>query len=341
VVYALFRHPEGTWIDARRDLPAVEVHYDDESPGVLDDLLTTRKFEAVWLCRTHNLPRVLTRLNVVTSLQTRPIMILDTEALASNRVATLRALNGGQQVLGADSSEIRSELRGAELFDCIVAVNEHERAQVRKVYPSARVALLSHEVPVDASDSDPAFEDRSGFLFVGSVHDEVSPNFEGLSWFVDSVWPLILAAEPDARLTIAGYWDARVRRPRFFSSRGVTALGRVQDLGGLYKSARVFVAPIRFAAGIPLKVQEAMSSGVPCAVTNLLAHQIGLRHGVDAAIAQGTDAREFARVSLELHRSRALWRAVREAGLARAQREWSQERFVTGIRDALGASGVR
>ena len=37
-------------------------------------------------------------------------------------------------------------------------------------------------------------------------------------------------------------------------------------------SCKVFIAPTRFAAGIPHKVHEATANGIPCVTTELLAN---------------------------------------------------------------------
>ena len=56
--------------------------------------------------------------------------------------------------------------------------------------------------------------------------------------------------------------------------RGVTCLGPVPDLTDEYARARVFIAPTRFAAGIPFKVHEALSYGLPVVGSRLISEQL-------------------------------------------------------------------
>jgi O-antigen biosynthesis protein len=336
VLYALFHHRAGTWIDSKELLPPLEVYYDDESPGVLDELLRTRDFDAVWICRTHNIERVLGKLSALGSLRKRPTLVLDTEALSSNRSAALRALNAGREATGAELADVRSELAGADVFDCIVAVNELERRQIAAAFPTRKVALIGHEVPSTGEGNN--FEQRSGFCFVGSIHTRASPNYEGLAWFLEEVWPFIRAGDSAATLAIAGYWDPQAMLPDAVSAPGVTFLGAVSDLTALYTSSRVFVAPVRYAAGIPLKVQEAAAHGLPCVITRILAEQIATRHGEAAAVASGLDARQFANAALELYHSPSLWKQVQQGALNRVNTDWSLKQLVDGIRGALSST---
>jgi len=61
---------------------------------------------------------------------------------------------------------------------------------------------------------------------------------------------------------------------RFRDHPRVTLRGPVTDLTPLYDSHRVFVAPTRFAAGVPYKVHEAASFGLPVVATDLLRRQL-------------------------------------------------------------------
>jgi glycosyltransferase involved in cell wall biosynthesis len=63
-------------------------------------------------------------------------------------------------------------------------------------------------------------------------------------------------------------------------------MGHVGNLVPLYENCKVFVASTRFATGIPWKVHEAMAHGIPCVISQLLADQLGVSHGVEAMVAK-------------------------------------------------------
>jgi glycosyltransferase involved in cell wall biosynthesis len=115
---------------------------------------------------------------------------------------------------------------------------------------------------------------------------------------------------------------------------GVEILGAVPELGDLYDAARVFVAPTRFSAGVPLKVYEAASRGVPVVATELLATQLGWEPDQELVVSAAEPA-AFAAAVARLYTDEALWRLVREAALARVQRECSEAVFAASVERAL------
>ena len=109
------------------------------------------------------------------------------------------------------------------------------------------------------------FAHRTGFLFVGSVHEPMSPNADSLQWFIGQAWPLIEASVEGARFDVAG--ENHAREIGALANGSVRMLGPVADLTPVYDSHRIFVAPTRFAAGLPHKVHEAAAHGLPVVAT--------------------------------------------------------------------------
>ncbi len=153
-------------------------------------------------------------------------------------------------------------------------------------------------------------------------------------WFVDEVLPRIDASMGTAhRLVVAGLADAELVAA--LASDRVVFLGVVDDLDAIYDRCRVFVAPTRFAAGIPLKVVEAAAAGIPCVVTDLLAGQLGFVDGVELRAA--ADAASFAAACVDLYRDAGQWQRIRDAARARVAAEYSRETFGAAVRRLLAA----
>ncbi len=68
-----------------------------------------------------------------------------------------------------------------------------------------------------------------GFLFVGAVHEEASPNGDSIIWFLEQVLPKIQAVlGTNVPVTIAGVNNSeRIRR---LAGRAVSITGRLADL---------------------------------------------------------------------------------------------------------------
>ncbi len=317
------------------DLPdTVEVMH-DRSLDSLADLLRRRQgyFDAVWVARAHNLDRVLPLLTpTLLDVPDPPPVILDSEAIAALRQAGHAALEG-EPVADMDRA-IREEFANATQCAHIIAVNETEAAALRRC-GFGNVSVIGHMGTPQPTPR--PFERRAGMLFVGAIHATDSPNYDSLCWFVDHVLPLVERdLRWETRLTVVGHVAPGVSLDRFRPHPRVTLRGAVADLRPLYDSHRLFVAPTRFAAGMPYKVHEAACFGLPVVATSLLSRQLGWQDGQDLLTADATDPAQFAARIVALYRDAGLWQRLRDAALARIAQDSQPDTFAAAISRILG-----
>lgn len=94
------------------------------------------------------------------------------------------------------------------------------------------------------------------------------PNRIGLEHFVNSIFPLIRSAIPDAELRIVGKFDDLKLRSRYNDIPGVECVGFVEDIEKEYENCRMVVVPIYQGAGTSIKVLEAMKMRRPVVSTS-------------------------------------------------------------------------
>lgn len=293
-------------------------------------------YDAIWVARAHNLDRVRADLpGLVADEASRPLVVLDTEALAPLRLAEQARLGGWDYDVEAG---MRSAFAHAGACDAVVAVNADEAARLQAL-GLPRVAVIGHMI--EPRPTPRPFSGRAGILFVGAIHTADSPNLDSLVWFVEEVLPLLEAALGwETRLTVAGYTAPGIDLGRFEHHPRITLRGAVAKLEPLYDAHRVFVAPTRFAAGIPYKVFEAASHGVPVVATELLRRQLGWTGGDEALSAAADDPAGFAAAVLALYRGEALWQAVREGALRRLRRDNGPAAYIKAVGRVLATSPV-
>jgi polysaccharide biosynthesis protein PslH len=115
------------------------------------------------------------------------------------------------------------------------------------------------------------------FLFIGRL--DWIPNKKGLAWFLEKIWPVWQAHHPDFRLVIAGVGDGRWLQP-YAALPGLHYLGKVADVGALYRSSAAALAPLFQGSGTRVKILEAARYARPVISTGLGAEGTGLEDGI-------------------------------------------------------------
>ena len=160
----------------------------------------------------------------------------------------------------------------------------------------------------------------SELLFCGSLG--YAPNLEGLRWFVASIWPYILAARPDAHLTVIGQGGFAAELASLRHTPGVTIIGEVPEVTPYYARAGIFICPLREGSGTRLKILEAMALGNPVVSTRIGAEGIKAEDGRDLLLADSPA--DFASAVLAVMADQPRFEQLRENGraLVEAHYDW-------------------
>jgi GT2 family glycosyltransferase len=161
------------------------------------------------------------------------------------------------------------------------------------------------------------FDEREHLLFVGNFSHR--PNEDGVRFLIREVWPKVREELPGVELLLVG--DGAPHEFSQLAAEGVRLLGYVPDIDPLFARARVFVAPIRFGAGVKGKIGEALAYAIPLVTTTVGAEGMSLRDGEEALIAD--TAPEFAAAVVRLYRDAELWRRLASNAHAHVERHFS------------------
>ncbi len=127
---------------------------------------------------------------------------------------------------------------------------------------------------------------NNSLVFMGNL--KYPPNADAVSYFLKDLWLEMKREIPSLKLTIIGEKDSL----GFGDHEDVLFTGFVNDPYEIISESGVFIAPLRFGAGTPTKILEAMALGIPVVTTPLGAGGIdGLKDGKDLFV-EGIDDRE-------------------------------------------------
>jgi O-antigen biosynthesis protein len=214
--------------------------------------------------------------------------------------------------------------------DVVLYLSDEEAAIVSEMEPGATAHAIvpycfrDFAAPRDATP-DPII------LFVGGFAH--APNQQAVLWFVDRILPLIRERVPAARLAIVG--SNPPSQVLDLAGDRITVAANVSDaeLRAHYRSSRVAVVPLRYGAGVKLKVIEALREGLPLVTTPTGAQGLP---GLDQVASICDDPRSFAAAVCQLLQDDALWIARCAAQIAYAEARYSESAFRTRLLDAAG-----
>ena len=283
------------------------------------------QFDLVLVSRPHNLQRLKRSLPA----GRRPRIVYDAEALFCMRDIEQRRMEGDPLPPRTVRRIIRREVRLTAGSRCVISVSHAESKEFVE-HGSTKVFTLGHGVTQRPTPR--PFAAREGFLFVGPILNLKTPNGDAVLWFAGKVLPLITRRlGPQVKFYIAGHCDPAVVRE--LETGPVEFLGRLDNLAPAYDRARVFVAPARFAAGVPVKVYDAAAYGLPVVTTPLLASQLSWSAGKELLV--GADASEFASECVRLYTDSRLWDELRDGALARVAAECSPKIFADRLKNII------
>ena len=316
------------WDIVRAEVPRDIELIDRHAIPRLAEFLAGRRgyYDALIVSRPNNMELVKGVLLQHPDLLGRMQLVYDAEALFSARDALKAGLDGAPMLEAEVQARFKEEIALAEGAVAIICVSDME-AEIYRAHQATPVHILSH--PVEPAAKTPGYAARSGFLFVGRLLEQGAPNWQGLSWFVSEAWPLIRASLPDATLTVVGRLHAEHTE---LDAPGIRLVGPVKNLQPLYDQARIFLSPIRFAAGVPIKIIEATAAGLPSAGTRLMARQLGW---TDAEIVGRDTAAELATAVVDLYQDETVWSAMRKAAQHRLQADHGRPVFQAALKSVL------
>ena len=160
-----------------------------------------------------------------------------------------------------------------------------------------------------------------------------------MSYFVKEILPLIRQDIPGVVFYMVG--SHITETVQALASQDVVAVGYVPDLTPYLDGCRVFVAPLRYGAGMKGKIGQSMGFGLPVVTTSIGAEGMGLIDGEHILIADSPAA--FARAVVRLYTDDLLWERTSLNALLHIKSNFSKAVVQTKLAQIFAAEfdGVR
>jgi glycosyltransferase involved in cell wall biosynthesis len=200
-----------------------------------------------------------------------------------------------------------------------------------KQFHTNNLFVLPNAVDMPAlADATPAAVAQPILLMLGVY--SYGPNLDAADWFIEEIFPLIQARNPTAEIWFVG--GAPESLKSYKTARpGVRFLGFVDDLGTVYRQAKVVICPIRHGSGTRVKLVEAAAWAKPIVTTTIGAEGLNMVDGVHAVY--GDDAAAFAAQCVKLLDDDELCAQLGLNARAHAEKTYDKRRIVRTLSTEL------
>ena len=267
--------------------------------------------DGVWLCR----PELCDKYMDLIRLKTKAPIIYDTIDLHFLRLKRQKDYldPSYQNTSWSWETYQKLELNYANQAEATVVVTEDEK-QVLSSLGVKNVWVIPNIHEEISLSEKVAFDQRSGLVFIGSYNHP--PNIDAVKWLCLEIMPLVWASRPDITVNLLG--SNLKDEVKELASDQVIVTGYVPEVEPYFQKSRIFVAPLRFGAGMKGKIGQSLSLGLPTITTKIGAEGMGLIDHQDVLIAD--TAEEFAQAVIELYDNMELWQKLADNSLETIKR---------------------
>ncbi len=287
--------PLQPYTDELQQMGVEVLYHSDSGPQLreaLDEILPLTDF--AWISR----PDIYEKYAPLVRGSRRIRVIYDSVDLHYVRRRREAELNGEGDVAWKEWRRI--EAQAATTADVVVAITAEEKQALEEL--GARDVLIVPNIHEPARVPSRHFEETSGLLFIGSYNHP--PNVDAAQWLCNSVMPIVWRDLPDVDVTLVG--SNPNDAVQTLKSAHVRVTGYVRDAAPYFRKSRIFVAPLRFGAGMKGKIGQALEYALPVVTTPIGAEGFEMRDGENAMIA-APEPDAFAAAIVALYGDAALW----------------------------------
>ncbi|MDQ6652299.1 MAG: glycosyltransferase [Acidobacteriota bacterium] len=320
VIFVPFNRPQGQGYEAALWFEGIETADTVDYRRLLKDMRVTAAIvsrPAMAEALIHRIRRANPQVKIVFDMVDSHFIRFEREYQITGDVQTLKKAQRYRKL----------ERRMGQRSDLIWCASEEDRQTMEREVPGRRIEVVPtiHEL----RDRGRAFEERKDLLFIGNLAHR--PNGDAILFFMREIYPHLTQTLPNVKLDIIG--ENVSDDISAFNSENVRIRGYVQDVKPYLRGCRIFIAPLRFGAGIKGKVGEAMSYGLPVVTTSIGAEGFGLKHGVEVMIAD--DPASFAAAVTLLYFGKELWESLAQNSRLVIEKHFIPEVVAESINSSL------
>ncbi|MEM9276415.1 MAG: tetratricopeptide repeat protein [Cyanobacteria bacterium P01_F01_bin.143] len=280
----------------------IEAIYTQQGYGtaILEQIQERLDFvDIAWICHPDNYEKYATLIRQHEQIK----LVYDTIDLHYLRLKRRQELSPDSSSLEETRQWIRMqslELQASHEADVTVTISSVEQDILQQQKVENLVVIPNLHLPYTGEQ--PSFEGRKGLLFIGSY--DHPPNLDAVNWLCQEIMPLVWEKLPELTVTLLGSNPTEEVKALAKDQR-VAVPGYIADVTTYFLAHRVFVAPLRFGAGMKGKIGQSLEYSLPIVSTSVGTEGMSLVN--ETHVLEVNTAQKFAAQIIRLYQDEKLW----------------------------------
>ncbi|MCK7591717.1 glycosyltransferase family 4 protein [Subsaxibacter sp. CAU 1640] len=215
-------------------------------------------------------------------------------------------LNKNPKVKKEADKYLNIETENCKNADAIIAISDADKQALKTFYSDDRKVITISNVHQYRGEA-ASFYNREGLLFVGGFSH--TPNQDAVLFLHEHIVPLLWERQPDLVVNIIGSYPTK--EVLALNAKRFKVHGFVDDISGYFRTSKVFVAPLRYGAGVKGKIGQSLEFGLPVVTTFIGAE--GFDFGDNENHCVDNTPQGMADKILKLYNEDSLWQRVSDA----------------------------
>jgi glycosyltransferase involved in cell wall biosynthesis len=195
---------------------------------------------------------------------------------------------------------IKFEPETCAKFDCCIMISDEDKKELLSLNP--KINAVAIPAGVDTSLLNYPLKQNFGKKIVHIGNLDWFPNYDGLKWFLNEVFPSILNSFPDLELYIYGGGNFDKTEIPSAIKNNVVFVGFVENLWQNLSDKALAIVPLRIGGGIRIKIIELLAYGINILTTSIGKEGIAVENGKHILIADSKD--EFIKQTVDFFDNR-------------------------------------
>jgi len=267
-----------------------------------DIIKASKQCEIAWVCR----PNINKKFYSIFEKNNNIKWIYDTVDLHYVRIERAAKLYKENTKLNKQFRYFKKlELDLAKKADVTICITDIEKAElIKEGISNTFVVPNIHENNVSHSKN---FQTREGLIFIGSYNHQ--PNVDAVNWLYENIMPIVWETLPHLHLTLLGS-NPTPQITNLNTHSNITVTGYLADVSSYFEKAKIFVAPLRYGAGMKGKIGQSLEYGLPIISTSIGIEGMNFEDKKDVLIAD--EAIDFAEKIVELYQNEIKWLQIQK-----------------------------